>query len=70
MPYSVSETSSVLCERLRSLGAMHQLPRLTDVDTVTDLPALIQELQQLETRLTAQQQLLEWLQGDDFSGKV
>ena len=70
VPYSVNETSSVLCERLQLLGAVHQLSRLTDVDTVTDLPTLIQELLQLETRLPAQQQLLEWLQGDDFSGKV
>lgn len=70
VPYSDSQTAAVLCEQLQSRGAVHQLPLLTDVDTINELPALKQELQEQETLLPEQQQLWEWIQGDDFSGKV
>ena len=70
VPYSSSETAAVLAQCLQPLGTIHELPVLTDVDTVEELPAVQQELQAQETLLPEQQQLLEWLQGDDFSGKV
>ncbi|QDU49396.1 DUF2064 domain-containing protein [Gimesia panareensis] len=70
VPYSVSETASVLCKQLEPRGSVQRLPVLTDVDTVQELPLLQQELQQQETLLPEQRQILAWIQGVDFSGKV
>jgi len=68
VPYSVSETAEVLCQQIKPLGTVHQLPVLTDVDTVQELPLLERELKQQESLLPEQQEVLEWIQGHHFSG--
>ncbi len=59
--YSKSQTASELCSALAPLGRIAELPTLTDVDHVDDLPALEDALTQLEAPLPAQQALRAWL---------
>ncbi len=59
--YSQPQAASELQQQLVCHGAVGAVARLTDVDTVEDLPALRRALEALESPQPAQQRLLDWL---------
>jgi len=66
IPYSATDTAEKLREQLQGQGDIHQLPALTDVDTVHELHAIKREAQGRETLLPEQGQVLEWIQQQDL----
>jgi rSAM/selenodomain-associated transferase 1 len=59
--YSQAQTASELRQHLLPHGAVGSVERLTDVDSVEDLPALRVALDTLSKPLPAQQALRQWL---------
>ncbi|WP_339733437.1 TIGR04282 family arsenosugar biosynthesis glycosyltransferase [uncultured Gimesia sp.] len=66
VPYSAANTSEKLLEQLEGQGDIHQLPSLTDVDTVRELQTLIQEESDEKTLLPEQRQVIDWIQQQNF----
>ena len=62
VPYSVETTASELVKRVETLGAIEELPRLLDVDTVDDMAKLLPACAG-DSNLTIEQWiLLKWVQ--------
>ncbi len=59
--YSQADTGSQLRNALAALGPIAALPRLTDVDDASDLPALAESMDALSHPLPAQRELAHWL---------
>lgn len=58
-PYSVSNTSQMLAEKLTGLGNIHYLETLTDVDIASDLAVLLRHRDNMT--LASQQKLISWI---------
>jgi len=59
IPYSVTNTSKILKEKLADIGEVEFLPPLLDIDTNDELQQLIPLLK--DSSLASQQQLYQWL---------
>lgn len=60
--YSQPQAAADLCSALLSLGRIAEVPALTDVDSASDLDALVDALDALPEPLLAQRALRAWLQ--------
>ena len=67
VPYSVATTADAFARHLRPLGAIHELPRLCDVDTVADLIELGQYHSTRPVLLPEQIRVIEWAKKVAFS---
>ena len=59
--YSQASTGADFRRRMDHHGRWLELPRLTDLDTIDDLPALIRELERVDQPSRQQATLLAWL---------
>ena len=59
--YSTSETAERLADQLAALGAIEELPSLTDVDQVEDLSRLYDELGEVSEPSREQLALMDWI---------
>lgn len=62
VPYSVGTTASVLAKVLETVGAVHELPRLLDVDTEDDMAKLLSACAGTSELTPEQWTLLKWIQ--------
>ncbi|MFH1300678.1 MAG: TIGR04282 family arsenosugar biosynthesis glycosyltransferase [Planctomycetota bacterium] len=69
VPYSAANTTEMLLAQIQDRGDVHQLPVLTDVDTVDDLKSIGQEMSRVEAVLPAQRQVFEWIQQRHFQNR-
>ncbi len=65
IPYSESNTAEKLLEQIQGQGDVHQLPVLTDVDTVDELELITRQAGVTESILPEQQQVVEWIRQRD-----
>tara|TARA_R110002111_G_scaffold144910_2_gene211303 strand:- start:173129 stop:173824 length:696 start_codon:yes stop_codon:yes gene_type:complete len=68
VPYSAESTSEMLLAQIQDQGDVHQLPILTDVDTVHELKSIRQEMRHADLFLPELWQVVEWIQQQDFEG--
>lgn len=68
VPYSVSNTAERLRAQLAGQGSVHQLPALTDVDTVRELLTMIQKESDETALLPEQRRVLDWIRQQNVTG--
>tara|TARA_R110002095_G_scaffold103660_4_gene90876 strand:+ start:1172 stop:1873 length:702 start_codon:yes stop_codon:yes gene_type:complete len=69
VPYSAANTAEMLLAQIQDRGDVHQLPVLTDVDTVHELNSIRQEMSHVDFCLPEQWQIVEWIQAQDLEGR-